>query len=60
MAGKRVTRRQFLIFRSVERGAAPFLAEEAVANTALAHPEWDMNEKRSWDDWLNAVEQGLA
>lgn len=27
------------------------LAAEAVASTAIEHPEWDMEEKRPWKDW---------
>lgn len=27
------------------------LAVEAVASTAIEHPEWDLNERRSWDQW---------
>lgn len=57
-SAKRMTRRQYMIFRALEKGASPVVAQEAVASTALAHPEWNMNEKRSWDDWELARERG--
>jgi len=45
------TRRQWLIHQALLSGAPPFLAIEAVATTAIEHPEWDMEEKRTWRHW---------
>lgn len=50
------TRREYLILRTlVESGPGDhpgvFLAMEAVDSTALAHPEWDMNERKTFDEW---------
>jgi hypothetical protein len=28
-----------------------FMAMEAVSSTALAHPEWDMDERKTFADW---------
>lgn len=30
---------------------ATLLISEAVASTAMEHPEWDMDEERTWDEW---------
>lgn len=50
----RMTRRAYLMFKAMEDGAGPFVAAEAVSSTALEHPEWDMDEERSWDEWEQA------
>lgn len=40
-----ITRRSYLwLYLVVDQGAPPWLASEAIATTALEHPEWDMNE----------------
>lgn len=46
-----LTRRQYLVLSSIQRGNPLWLAMEAVATTALAHPEWDMSEQLSWTEW---------
>jgi hypothetical protein len=55
-----LTRHQYLVIKTLyaitEDFARPSLSdllmvEEAVSSTALAHPEWDMDEVRSWDEW---------
>jgi hypothetical protein len=28
-----------------------FIVKEAVASVAIEHPEWDMDEERTWDEW---------
>lgn len=58
---KPVTRRMFLICKVLEpkrlKGGeyAPmvplFLAAEAVASTAMEHPEWDLDEEKTWAEW---------
>ncbi len=51
------TRRRFLTISlyadAMERGVSisPFLVSEAVASTALEHPEWDMDERKTWAEW---------
>lgn len=37
--------------KAIMGGANGFLAAEAVASTAIEHPEWDMEEERTWDEW---------
>lgn len=51
---EQVPRRTYLMTMALLEGAAWPLAVEAVATVALEHPEWDMNEKRSWDEWDRA------
>ena len=54
---ERLTRRRYLILKACqsvhprEATAFAFIAAEAVASTAIEHPEWDMDEVRSWDEW---------
>lgn len=43
--------RQFLIFKLLEAGSGIFTAIEAVASTALEHPDWDLNETKSLVEW---------
>jgi hypothetical protein len=56
-----VTRRQWLTSQALlsiyrERGAVSwgdiFLIKEAVASTALEHPEWDMDEEKTTAEWM--------
>ena len=45
------TRRAYLMMAAMTTGASSTVAAEAVATTALAHPEWDMDEKKTWEQW---------
>lgn len=45
------TLRDWLMLSAILDGATPLEAVEAVASTALAHPEWDMDETRRWSEW---------
>ena len=45
------TRRVWLIIQAMHAGVAWQQAEEAVATTAIEHPEWDMTETRTWVGW---------
>jgi hypothetical protein len=46
------TRRQWLTRHAILGGASPFLAREAIASTAIEHPEVDMDgEKRTIAGW---------
>ncbi len=53
---RRITRRSYLQAQAILHGASVFVAIEAVASTAIEHPEWDMDEKRTWTEW----EKGTA
>lgn len=46
-----ISRRTYLLIRACEGGATTFEAVEAVSSTAIAHPEWDMAERRTWSEW---------
>lgn len=50
---KTLTRREYYILKIMERPEPGniFLAMEAVASTAIEHPEWDMTEVKSYDEW---------
>lgn len=46
------TRRNYLTYCSiVYSGANIFVASESVSSVALAHPDWDMEEKKTWIEW---------
>lgn len=46
-----LTRKMWLTIHAMRAGGGPFLAVEAVATTALEHPEWDMDERHTWAEW---------
>lgn len=48
---ERITRRRYLTIKALMSGAGVFLATEAVASTALEHPEWDMEQEQTWEEW---------
>jgi hypothetical protein len=48
-----LTRRQYLTYRLLMRGFPAFVVLEAVASTAIEHPEWDMDEEKTWLEWTN-------
>lgn len=45
------TRRQWLVINTLLDGASFWAAVEAVSSTAIEHPEWDMDEERTWEEW---------
>jgi hypothetical protein len=49
---ERITRRDYLRLLTMAEGVPWPLTLEAVATTALAYPEWDMDEERSLSCWL--------
>lgn len=55
----RMTRRTYLTLKATqgnEHGIAGLLmAAEAVASTAIEHPEWDMDEEREFIEWERAL-----
>lgn len=44
--------RQFLLLTALREDTNMFIAIEAVSTTALAHPEWDMNERKPLAVWM--------
>lgn len=46
-----MTRREFLTHKVLLAGADWFTALEAVASTLLAHPEWDTDEIKTFEEW---------
>lgn len=52
MKERGVSLRMYLIVRTmVETDCSVPVATEAVASTAIEHPEWDMEQRRTWDEW---------
>lgn len=46
------TRRDYLTIKVTMTGESNvWAAIEAVSSTAIEHPEWDMDERRTWDEW---------
>ena len=46
-----LTRRQWLTRRMILEGSDIWTAIESVSSVALAHPEWDMEEEKTWEEW---------
>ena len=46
-----LTKRQYLVRRAMAAGAYMWTAMEAVASVAIEHPEWDMDEEKTWKEW---------
>ena len=46
-----MTRRMYLELKAMQAGASILVAIEAVASVAIEHPEWDMEERKSWQEW---------
>jgi len=52
MSVREMTRRNYLTIKAtIITGTDVFSAIEAVASTAIEHPEWNMDERRTWDEW---------
>jgi hypothetical protein len=51
-ADRQYTRREWLTRYAIMSGSTPNMAREAVASTAIEHPEWDMDgETKTMADW---------
>jgi hypothetical protein len=46
-----ITRRRWLMIQARLAGGDMFLASEAVHSTAIEHPEWDLDEAKTWAEW---------
>lgn len=46
-----MSRRTYVVLKAMLAGAPISTAIETVENTALEHPEWDMEERRTWAEW---------
>lgn len=45
------TRRQWLTIQLIQSGVHASQVHEAVSTTAIGHPEWDMEEEKTWGEW---------
>jgi len=46
-----MTRQTYLLVKANLAGGSFWVNQEAVASTALAHPEWDLTEMKSFAEW---------
>lgn len=53
-----LTRREYLLLNAFAAGAYILTAQEAVASVAIEHPEWDMDEVHSLDEWDEIMKGG--
>ena len=54
MEDEEISRRRYLITKTLlsDPGVVSiWMAVEAVATTAMEHPEWDMQETMTWGEW---------
>jgi hypothetical protein len=51
ISGEPISRRMYLVTQLLLEGTPILSAIEAVSSTALAHPEWDMDEMKTWSEW---------
>lgn len=47
-----ITRRTWLTMRVMGSGCGWIVATEAVSSTAIEHPEWDMDEAKTFEEWM--------
>lgn len=52
MNDKPLTFRQWLTYQALLHGAEWPTVIEAVSSAAIEHPEWDMDETHTWDEWM--------
>ena len=41
----------YLTVKACQEGAAFWVVQEAVASTALSHPEWDLDARKTFTEW---------
>lgn len=49
--GERITRRAYLMRKMMMEGVQSFQVAEAISTVALDHPDWDMDEIKTWTEW---------
>jgi hypothetical protein len=52
------SRRDYMIQMVMLDGVGWFTASEAVSSVAIEHPEWDMAEARTWEEWQELLGNG--
>jgi hypothetical protein len=50
-AKRTLSRRSYLTLQAMADGAGAMMAIEAVSSTAIEHPEWNMEEEKTWTEW---------
>ena len=56
MSDDKMGKLTYLTVKACQAGGSFWVVQEAVASTALSHPEWDLVERRSFAEWV--VEDG--
>lgn len=52
------TRRQFITRKLMLRGIPMWQAIDAVTSVQSGHPDWNMDEKRTWENWEELLRGG--
>lgn len=48
-----ISRRAYLLLRAMADGESWPAAREAVSSVAIEHPEWDLDEQRTLQEWVD-------
>ena len=51
MSDDKMGKLTYLTVKACQAGGLFWVVQEAVASTALAHPEWNLTERRSFAEW---------
>jgi len=52
MSDDKMSKLTYLTVKTCQSSGASFwVVQEAVASTALAHPEWVLTERKTWAEW---------
>ena len=48
---EKITRHGYLLMKLCMDGSNVFVALESIASVAIEHPEWDLGELKTWNEW---------
>ena len=51
MSDDKMGKLTYLTVKACQAGGAFWVVQEAVASTALAHPAWNLTEKKAFAEW---------
>ena len=51
MSEDRMGKLTYLTIKACQEGGRFWVVQEAVASTALSHPEWDLTEQQTFAEW---------
>ena len=55
-----VTRRQYYLIGLLSEGYDWSVAMESIASTAIEHPEWDLDERKTLAEWEEQESKGAT